>query len=501
MKRISLGVIGVKNNIFNLDPLVVGSKTPVKDLTMNKVLMLRKILADGKFIDQVVTGNAPLTLSDAAAKSIVSLTRYGLCTQAAIPTPDAPVDIMCNNGTIKARRHSGLPLGYQKLDNVIGRVGQTVVDTGVRGDLADLRIVFKGQKTSHTSYSPFFGNYIDENTNVTRVIEGANVSSPILFTCNRKAGGGSAGATGIFSDDAHTYDLSSSGLLVDNDEFFQIRDVSGTSNSTKIAICGSAVPSSAASSGASTVFAYFRIYQGETLIRDYVPVKRLSDNKVGFYELVNDTFEPGMFASSYAFTAGSPVDDPVELYADGTPEVLTVSADGAATQTASVPTLLSVGDYADEAELISGIKTGKVGVKVLDGTETGWALSDSGTTHRFRGTKPSDCYTPANRAPSVCTHFKYVSTGAEVGGMFIGASQYWYFIPTDQTIDTADEWTDWLAAQYAAGTPVIIIYPLAEETTEQVTAQHLVTNEGTNIVDSVANVSPVGLEIVYKKKK
>ena len=166
-------------------------------------------------------------------------------------------------------------------------------------------------------------------------------------------------------------------------------------------------------------------------------------------------------------------------------------------QTASVPMLLSVGNYADEVELISGIKTGKVGIKVLDGTESGWALSDSGSTHRFRGVKPSDCHTPASRAPSVCTHFKYVSTGSPVGGMFIGASQYWYFILEDQTIDTVDEWTDWLAAQYAAGTPVIVLYPLATETTEQITAQHLDTNEGTNVVDSVANVSPLEAEVKY----
>ena len=84
--------------------------------------------------------------------------------------------------------------------------------------------------------------------------------------------------------------------------------------------------------------------------------------------------------------------------------------------------------------------------------------------------------------------------------MFIGASQYWYFIPTDQTIDTVDEWTAWLAEQYAAGTPVIVLYPLAEETTEQTTAHALHTTHGENIVDAVAEVSPIALEIDYTKQ-
>lgn len=52
---------------------------------------------------------------------------------------------------------------------------------------------------------------------------------------------------------------------------------------------------------------------------------------------------------------------------------------------------------------------------------------------------------------------------------------------------------DWLAAQYAAGTPVIVVYPLAESTTEQTTPHALHTTEGDNIVDVAANVSPVEL--------
>ena len=81
--------------------------------------------------------------------------------------------------------------------------------------------------------------------------------------------------------------------------------------------------------------------------------------------------------------------------------------------------------------------------------------------------------------------------------MFIGASSYWYFIPTDQTIDTVDKWTEWLAAQYAAGTPVIVIYPLATEQTEQTAPHALHTSNGDNVVDVTANVDPVELEIEY----
>ena len=56
----------------------------------------------------------------------------------------------------------------------------------------------------------------------------------------------------------------------------------------------------------------------------------------------------------------------------------------------------------------------------------------------------------------------------------------------------------WLAEQYAQGTPVIVLYPLATNVTEQVTPQALRTAEGTNTVSVTSNVDPVALTVVYK---
>ena len=47
----------------------------------------------------------------------------------------------------------------------------------------------------------------------------------------------------------------------------------------------------------------------------------------------------------------------------------------------------------------------------------------------------------------------------------------------------------------------IIVYPLATPTTEQITGQNLVTNEGTNIVDVTAEVSPVELKVNFSQTK
>jgi hypothetical protein len=50
----------------------------------------------------------------------------------------------------------------------------------------------------------------------------------------------------------------------------------------------------------------FKIWDSETLVRDFVPVKRNSDDVVGLYDVVNDTFYTN--AGSGTFIAGKEFD-------------------------------------------------------------------------------------------------------------------------------------------------------------------------------------------------
>lgn len=63
---------------------------------------------------QLLTGTAPLTLLDAVAHPIHSLTQYGKCAQDGTPTPDAPVDIVCNNGAL-CMVDDELPAAYKRV--------------------------------------------------------------------------------------------------------------------------------------------------------------------------------------------------------------------------------------------------------------------------------------------------------------------------------------------------------------------------------------------------
>lgn len=445
-------------------------------------LMQYSASSGGGTTQETVTGNAPITLSDASARPIVSLTQTGLCTQADTPTPSAPVDIKCNNGVLKLVDDE-LPAGFKRLASIkfdgdfwyeTGEVmtGNDDVTMTLSGTVTTGQNVFgsyNGTSTGTKNFSLYL--YGGGSTSNCYLRYGEQLLRPRFGSGERTITFGKSGTSGFSID-----------VTVEPDTFTTVAGafIGMLPNSTSPAYTGTIVGN---------------ILVGTRL--KWIPCERESDGVVGYYEAVKGVFlEP--------VGTGSPTKGSYDtshltvLSVVGTPEVLTVSASGATDQAASVANLFSVGSYADTQEIISGAVTRKCGIKILTGEESGWALSDSGTTHRFRGTKPSDCHTPASRAPSVCTHFKYVSTGSAVGGMFIGASQYWYFIPTDQTIDTVDGWTAWLKEQYAQGTPVIVIYPLAEATTESVAGQALHTVAGTNTVSVTAEVSPVALEAVYK---
>lgn len=179
------------------------------------------------------------------------------------------------------------------------------------------------------------------------------------------------------------------------------------------------------------------------------------------------------------------------LYTDGTPEVLSVGG-----RTASVQSLLAVGDVQDEQNIISGHVVRRIGVYVFDGTET-WIDGNYGYITEAVQDQSGETYTP------LCTHFRGTTGTPQSNSNTFrcyrtsGGVGRIYIAPNRTTYDTKEAFAAFIAAQYAAGTPVIVVYPLATETTESVTPQHMSTSVGTNVVSVVSNVDPVELEVEY----
>ena len=194
---------------------------------------------------------------------------------------------------------------------------------------------------------------------------------------------------------------------------------------------------------------------------------------------------------------------PYEPYREG--EVLTVT-DGTNTYTATVSDLLAVGDYKDTHELISGLVTHRIGYKVFDGTET-WQAYSGISGLFYSDDAVSDVLIGAPSTATLCTHYAPTDNGVmaydytirfQISGSQVSSNRI-YIRDTRET--TATAFANRLATEYASGNPVVVLYPLATSTTEQLTAQPMDTARGDNVVESENSVPQVSATIVYKRRR
>lgn len=418
-----------------------------------------------------ITGVSPLALVNAVAGAISRLVQKGKAVQNGTPTPSAPVDIVCNNGALRMVHRSGLPSGYKLLEYVGGNGSRNVLTDVYLASTDVVECEFKNSTT--TGYGAMYGVFkLGESSALY-----ANQTYYGYDADNNKVD------TGIRVDTewhSSRHDFVNGTLTIDDTTVtfapFEFE------NSVKNAVLSRYYNNNYGYSWKGYV-RKFKVTRNGEVVCDLLPAKN-SNDVAGLYDLVTGNFYEGTDGD---LLEGNEVDD-YELRVVGTPEVLSVVS-----QTASVQNLFAVGDYADTQNIISGAVTRKVGVKVFDGTEE-WAAHSVAGTYRYRieGKK-------VEKSPFTSTHFVYsskASSDISYGEMMCGAaSANACFRNTDCA--TLADFTAWLAAQYAAGTPVIVIYPLADEATESVTPQPLSTAEGTNTVNVVSDVAPVELEVDY----
>lgn len=380
---------------------------------IKKLIWLRGAVASGaSFVWQTVTGELPLTLSDAVSKAIKSLVQYGKTTQASTPTPSAPVDIFINNGVMRM-----LNLAY---------MAESSLDIGY---------------------------YINSS--------GVRTSSALNFY--------TLGHVAVKPNTAYTMHLSAS------INYFNIMEYDSTKGFIKRTLWGAATVQAGDTitftTGATTAFIRF----GSNMDGQNVDYAKIS--------AITWMLSEGATAKVFA-PFGT-------LYTDGADEVLTIGE-----QTASVVDLYSVGDITDEQDIISGAVTHRIGRHVFDGTETFSKSSAYGKAFLINAAYAA---WGADRTKAVmCSHFLGLpqkSSTQDDNTCFFNSTGHFYFRVTDNS-DT-DAFKAWLAEQYAAGTPVIVLFVLAESTTESVTAQHLATAQGDNSVSAVSNVDPVTVAVEY----
>lgn len=174
--------------------------------------------------------------------------------------------------------------------------------------------------------------------------------------------------------------------------------------------------------------------------------------------------------------------------------------------TATANNLFAINTYKDVQEIITGATTHNVNVYVLKGTETWKAETTSASSYCIdKQTLGSDStIIPIKSLDVICTHYPISATESGAGVqdiIWVGGSNVNFKVRT--TYATLADWKTYLAAQYAAGTPVIVMVPLATPYTEVAPiAQSMTVVDGDNLCSILqAGMSPLELELTYTKRK
>lgn len=545
----------------------------------------------GGATELTVSGNAPVTLVNAIAHAIVSLTQDGKVTQASTPTPSTPKDIVCNNGALKMVDDE-LPTGYKRV------LGFTC-DNNAVWEITNFHL--KGSDTVRISFS------VNAGCNVFGCYQGTDATDNYDLYVSTSSGskyfryGGGTYLSYWSPDDlGQRFDV----VYTPNGSQGMPQDSTWsplTFTSENNLLIGSTTLTGTSAKLKGNIYGNF-VVDGRLKL---IPCERVSDGVLGYYDTYSETFyEPytgftgavslGYDGSHYSLatvgtdevitlcgknllntatdTTGAYINQDGELvpgtayrysaiipvsagkyvvsgvcnpitgnskrvhgylngvwqsqlnsayiakdaaytipitvpsgvngirlsYYTGDSDTMIEKGETAtayapyAGQTASAVDLYAVGDYKDTQEVIGGTVTRKVGIKVLNGKES---ISGGQVIGSLINPRISISDAASGTQSVICTHFKdgtmtqdAVSLSSKKANFFVATADF----PTNIAFGT------WLAEQYAQGTPVIIVYPLATETTEQVTAQPLRTAEGTNTVSVTSNVDPVPITVVYK---
>lgn len=431
------------------------------------------------YIDEIVSGTSPLSLPDAVANSLSYVKAFGGTEQNGTPTPDAPATITCNNGILKVK-DSELPVGYKRLQNVKTTGNVRYVSSVYLTGSDTLRFSFQA------SPGNLLGSYNDSSANDNYSFYNTTSSTGSYARYNGQTGG-SATFTGT------TYDVTMSPTGITG-----IRNPSSftpTEFTCSVPFCIFATSPTGSEHSNATITGSIEVSGSQTL--KFIPCERVSDGAIGYWETSNQEFLENQ-GNGTPTTDGYDTSYITEVYVDGTVETIEDSIGNSAT----CEPLLAYSDYVDVQSILDGVVTRTLGVIALTGDED-W--SNHATYSEIKTIYLTGAYSGSAQAV-LSTHYQGVSaSNANMPVDSIKLSRRTttdeygtLYIKTDNL--SLSDFKSFLAAQSAAGTPVIVVYPLATPTTESVAGQTLQVVQGDNTLEiTQASILDLELECKYKK--
>ena len=525
----------MNRSLLNVTPLNASLLNMVGRLTSGKK-------GGASFADAVISGTDILRISNAKANSLSSLVLGGGCSQSGTPTPTAPKSLISNKGAI-----SYGVLGNNLLEvtdaNIV--VGKYINNNGeVTTSLPNLyfqRFVAVKANTAYTlstSEALNYANFMEYDADgvfIKRTLYGSS-SAPAGKAVTHTMGASTAfvivgsninatkhpevtkdvvkGIKWMFNEgsSAKTYEAYRAGYSYGGEDGIEVYG----KNLSVGELIGKGYASTGSVSTSTTFCGNLHKIPCKEGQKFVVSWGNLPDGLNGVF--VNTWKTDGSWnarqaisaSDSLTFTIPSGVGEVnFTLYKTGgitiaedtwmqveLGETATPYEPSIAPTTISITSLLlGVGDYADAQDIIKGVITRKVGIKVLDGFED--ITKTSGVYLIDLGDKK------ATNDNVLCSHFSFIkktSVSSHTNNLTISSMSNSKVTIRYNAIADEEAFRQFLHREYAKGTPVIVVYPLATETTESVTPQTLSNPKGEVTIVRDAEVSGLPMEATIKVK-
>lgn len=161
--------------------------------------------------------------------------------------------------------------------------GKQWIDTGINGGNNNLKIEFKFAYATYSKYGYFFGNYGADTSDSTRFTIGSSDNGSAIANVNSRSNPGGnivLGSSSIAKNTDIILTLERTKATIEMDgtskEYTLASPTSGTANTNNIAIFANR-PSGTIYNNAVT-FYYMKIWDGETLVRHFVPYSTDKDH-------------------------------------------------------------------------------------------------------------------------------------------------------------------------------------------------------------------------------
>lgn len=209
---------------------------------------------------------------------------------------------------IKAVKADPLPSTYQRYDWLLLTGHNAKIDTGVSGANSALKIVFDCMMLSNGTYGSYYGIFGNATSGkkywvMRRPAQSDDSSVTKWMVCLGNTGSQTVvapyGAETLL--DKKTNYVFEYGKVIANGVVVTSAESSEAAYDGNIMIGTTSSTSSGIALSQSRIWG-FKMWNGEELVRDYIPCVRKSDSKAGFYDLVNGTFNPSI--GSAEFVAG-----------------------------------------------------------------------------------------------------------------------------------------------------------------------------------------------------